>query len=121
MGLNIRGGSRVIQYYASLNYIRDEGMLKTENLNQFDCNVKNNTMTFRANLNIDLSAGIRLLLSSSASLDKYHGPLQNVQDIYYQAFTASLPVNFAGIIRAMKSIIGRIFVLVEQREEIILT
>lgn len=96
MGLNIRGGSRVIQYYASLNYIRDEGMLKTEKLNQFDCNVKNNTMTFRANLNIDLSAGIRLLLSSSASLDKYHGPLQNVQDIYYQAFTAS-PVNFAVI------------------------
>ena len=33
MGLNIRGGSRVIQYYASLNYIRDEGMLKTEKLN----------------------------------------------------------------------------------------
>ena len=94
MGLNIRGGSRIIQYYASLNYVHDEGMLKTEKLNQFDCNIKNNTMTFRANLNIDLSAGIRLLLSSAASLDKYHGPLQNVSDVYYQAFMAS-PVDFA--------------------------
>lgn len=60
MGLNIRGGSRVMQYYASINYNRDEGMLKTDRLNQFDVNIKNNTFSFRTNLNIDLSAGIRL-------------------------------------------------------------
>ena len=78
MGLNIRGGSRIVQYYASINYTRDEGMLRTEKLNQFDCNIKNNTMTFRTNLNINLNAGIKLLISSNASLDKYHGPLKNV-------------------------------------------
>lgn len=93
MGLNLRGGSKVIQYYASLNYVCDEGMLKTDKLNQFDCNIKNNTMTFRANMNIDLSTGIKLLLSSSASLDKYHGPLNDVSEVYYMAFMAS-PVEF---------------------------
>ena len=35
MGINIRGGSKVIQYYASVNHNRDEGMLKTDRLNQF--------------------------------------------------------------------------------------
>lgn len=72
-GLNMRGGSRLVQYYASVNYVRDEGMLKTDRLNQFKCNIENNTFSFRANLNIDLSAGIRLNINTSANLDKYHG------------------------------------------------
>ena len=96
MGLNLRGGSRVMQYYASLNYNRDEGMLKTDHLNDFDCNIKNNTFTFRTNLNIDLAAGIRLLVNSSASLDKYHGPMVDVTRAYSMAFAAS-PVDFAPV------------------------
>ena len=55
-GLNIRGGTRLVQYYASVNYARDEGMLKTDRLNQFKVNIENNTFSFRTNLNIDLSA-----------------------------------------------------------------
>ena len=94
MGINIRGGSKVIQYYASVNHNRDEGMLKTDRLNQFDCNIKNNTFTFRTNLNIDLAAGIRLLINTAASLDKYHGPSQNVTQAYALAFQAS-PVDYA--------------------------
>ena len=93
-GLNMRGGSRLVQYYASVNYVRDEGMLKTDRLNQFKCNIENNTFSFRANLNIDLSAGIRLNINTSANLDKYHGPYADVTEAYYMAFNAS-PVDFA--------------------------
>ena len=95
-GLNMRGGSRLVQYYASVNYVRDEGMLKTDRLNQFKCNIENNTFSFRANLNIDLSAGIRLNINTSANLDKYHGPHAEVTEAYYMAFNAS-PVDFAPI------------------------
>ena len=93
-GVNIRGGSRVVQYYASVNYNRDEGMLKTDRLNQFDCNITNDAFTFRTNLTIDLNAGIKLLVNTSASLDKYHGPLADVRQAYQMAFQAS-PVDFA--------------------------
>lgn len=93
-GLNIRGGSRLVQYYASLNYNRDEGMLKTDKLNQFDCNIVNNAFTFRTNLTIDLNAGIKLLVNTTASYDKYHGPLADVSQAYQMVFNAS-PVNFA--------------------------
>ncbi len=93
-GLNIRGGSKVIQYYASLNYNYDQGMLKTDRLNQFDCNIKNNTTSFRVNLNIDLKAGIRLVLNSSTSFDKSHTPRTDVKQAYSLAFNAS-PVDFA--------------------------
>lgn len=71
-GLNIRGGSKVIQYYASVNYNRDQGMLKTDKLNDFDCNITNNQTAFRVNLTIDLKAGIKLLINSSTTIDKYH-------------------------------------------------
>ena len=93
-GISIRGGSNVIQYYASINYNRDQGMLKTDKLNSFDVNITNNQTSFRTNLTIDLKAGIQLLINSSATLDKYHGPLRDVQEVYWMAFNAS-PVDFA--------------------------
>ncbi len=96
LGLNIRGGSKVVQYYASLNYNQDEGMLKTDRLNQFNCNIKNNSTSFRTNMNINLTSGIKLLINSSATLDKYHGPLAEVSEAYYSAFSAS-PVDFAAM------------------------
>lgn len=93
-GITIRGGSKVIQYYASVNYNRDQGLLKTDRLNQFDCNIVNNQITYRTNLNINLHAGIKLVINSSASLDRYHGPLINTKTAYSYAFNAS-PVDFA--------------------------
>ena len=94
MGVNVRGGSEIVQYYASVNYNRDEGMLKTDRLNQFDCNITNNAFAFRTNLTVNLNAGIQLLLNTSANLDKYHGPLSDVREAYGLAFNAS-PVDFA--------------------------
>lgn len=93
-GINVRGGSEVVQYYASINYVRDNGMLKTDRLNQFDVNIKNSTLSSRINLNVNLNAGIRLLVNSSFSYDKYHGPMADVTQAYQLAFEAS-PVNFA--------------------------
>ena len=94
VGVNIRGGGKVIQYYASVNYNRDMGMLKTDKLNDFDCNITNNQTSFRTNLNIDLKAGIKLVINSSTTIDKYHGPLTSVTQAYQLAFNAS-PVDFA--------------------------
>lgn len=93
-GINIRGGSKVIQYYASINYNRDEGMLKTDRLNEFDCNIKNNQISYRTNLNINLNAGIKLVINSSSTLDKYHGPIDSQSTAYQYVFNAS-PVDFA--------------------------
>ena len=93
-GVNIRGGSKVVQYYAAVNYNRDEGMIKTDKLNDFDCNIVNNQTQFRTNLNIDLKAGIKLVINSVATIDKYHGPMADQSAAYYYAFNAS-PVDFA--------------------------
>ena len=94
LGISIRGGSNVMQYYASVNYVRDMGMLKTEKLNDFDVNIKNSTLSFRVNLNVNLHPQIKLLYNSSTNWDKYHGPLNSVAQAYQLAFKAS-PVDFA--------------------------
>ena len=94
VGVNIRGGSKIMQYYVSLNYNHDSGMIKTDKLNQFDVNINTNQLSFRTNLTIDLKPGMRLLLSSATNWDKYHGPLVSVQEAYKYVFEAS-PVDFA--------------------------
>ncbi|WP_065219054.1 MULTISPECIES: TonB-dependent receptor [Butyricimonas] len=101
-GINARGGSSVVQYYASVNYNYDSGILKTDRLNQFDVNIKNSTISSRVNLNVNLSAGIQLLWNNSFSLDKYHGPMTDAASVYAAAFTAS-PVDFAAIYPADKA------------------
>lgn len=94
VGVNVRGGSETVQYYASVNYVNDQGMLKTDRLNQYDVNIKNSTLSSRINLNVNLAAGIRLLVNTSINYDKYHGPRNNDQEFYQLAYNAS-PVNFA--------------------------
>jgi len=96
MGLNVRGGSKIIQYYASLNYSMDHGMLETDRLNQFDVNIRNNTTALRVNLNIDLTPSAKLVLNSTTTQDKYHGPQADVSSAYALAFSAS-PVDYAAV------------------------
>lgn len=95
-GLSIRGGSDVLQYYASVNYTHEEGMLKSDALNDFDCNIRNNQVQFRTNLNIDLSAGIKLVINSNTNLDRYHGPVTDQREAYKYALNAS-PVDYAAV------------------------
>lgn len=99
LGFNVRGGSKKIQYYASLNYNQDNGMIKTDQLNQFDNNVKNSTTSFRINMNINLKDDMRLVLNSTNSFDRNNSPYGGTsvsQQAYYMAFSAS-PVNFAPV------------------------
>lgn len=93
-GLTIRGGSSKVQYYASFNYNRDEGMLKSDKLNDFDVNIKDNQFNFRTNLTIDLNVGIQLQINSATNIDRYHGLVVSQNEAYYYAFNAS-PVDFA--------------------------
>ena len=93
-GITIRGGSDIVQYYASVTYNYDQGMLKTDRLNEFNVNIRNHQISYRTNLNIDLKAGIKLLINSSATLDRYHGPNVETTTAYAYAFNAS-PVDFA--------------------------
>ena len=95
-GISIRGGSQKVQYYSSFNYNRDEGMLKSDKLNDFNVNITDNQFNFRTNLTIELNAGIQLQINSATNIDRYHGPVVDQKSAYYYAFNAS-PVDFAPV------------------------
>lgn len=95
-GISIRGGSQKVQYYSSFNYNRDEGMLKSDKLNDFNVNITDNQFNFRTNLTIELNAGIQLQINSATNIDRYHGPIVDQKSAYYYAFNAS-PVDFAPV------------------------
>lgn len=95
-GISIRGGSQKVQYYSSFNYNRDEGMLKSDKLNDFNVNIADNQFNFRTNLTIELNAGIQLQINSATNIDRYHGPIVDQKSAYYYAFNAS-PVDFAPV------------------------
>lgn len=92
--LNVRGGSDKVQYYSSCTYNDDSGMIKTDDLNQFDSNINVKQLTFRTNLNIDLNKNSKLALNTFITYDKYRGPAVDVSNAYYLAFQAN-PVDFA--------------------------
>ncbi len=96
MGLSVRGGSKIIQYYASLSHNMDRGMLETDRLNQFDVNIRSNTTSLRVNLNVDMTPSSKLVLQTTSTLDSYHGPIQNVTSAYQLAFNAN-PVDYAAV------------------------
>ncbi|WP_230328310.1 MULTISPECIES: SusC/RagA family TonB-linked outer membrane protein [Butyricimonas] len=96
LGLSVRGGTKIMQYYASIGHNYDEGMLKTDRLNQFNVNIRNNTTSLRINMNIDMTPTAKLVINSNSTYDSYHGPLADVTAAYGLAFNAN-PVDYAAV------------------------
>lgn len=99
--LNVRGGSSRVQYYVSANYNDDNGMIQTDPLNQFDCNISNQQTNLRVNINADITKSAKLNMTSFSTYDNYHGSAADVKTAYALAFNAS-PVDFAPVYPADK-------------------
>ncbi|WP_255301932.1 TonB-dependent receptor [Butyricimonas sp. Marseille-P3923] len=95
-GLNLRGGGSKVQYYASLNHNYDEGRFKSDRLNDFDVNVRNNQSSLRVNLNVNMTESAKLVVTSFTTLDQYKGPVSSAAGAYAMAFKAS-PVDYAAM------------------------
>ncbi len=100
-GLNVRGGSSQVQYYVSFNHNNNNGMIKTDPLNQFDANIKNKQTNFRVNVNADITKSAKLNINSFSTYDNYHGSVADVRTAYSLAFNAS-PVDYAPVYPADK-------------------
>ncbi len=100
-GLNVRGGSAKVQYYVSVNHNNNNGMIKTDPLNQFDVNITNKQTNFRVNINADITKTAKLNINSFSTYDNYHGSVADVRTAYRLAFNAS-PVDYAAVYPADK-------------------
>jgi len=91
--LNINGGGEVAQYYLSASYNNEKGLLKVDDLNNFNNNIDIDRYNLRANINIDLSKTTRAAVKFYSLFERYNGPVNDANSIFSSVMQAN-PVNF---------------------------
>lgn len=73
---NISGGGSTARYYASISYVNDEGMYKTDETlrNKYNTNANYSRWNYRLNLDIDLTPTTVLRLGTSGDLSTRNSP-----------------------------------------------
>jgi TonB-linked SusC/RagA family outer membrane protein len=91
--LNVNGGGTVARYYVSASYSRDNGIIKVDQRNNFNNNIKIDRYTLRSNVNINLTKTTEAIVRLNGTFDDYSGPLDGGTDLYSKAMNAN-PVFF---------------------------
>ncbi|MDD3077509.1 MAG: TonB-dependent receptor [Paludibacter sp.] len=91
--ININGGGEVAQYYLSASYTDEMGLLKVDNLNNFNNNVDIKRYNLQANIDINLTKTTKVAVKFSSLIDRYNGPVVDASSIFEEVMQAN-PVNF---------------------------
>ena len=91
--VNMTGGGDIAQYYLSVAYTNEKGLLKVYNMNNFNNNIDIQRYNIRANIDFNLTKTTKAAVKFYTLLDKYNGHVTNTEDIFYQVMHAN-PVNF---------------------------
>ncbi|MGY5354183.1 SusC/RagA family TonB-linked outer membrane protein [Wenyingzhuangia sp. IMCC45467] len=93
VNLNVSGGGKVARYYVSGSYNNDNGILKTQEVNNFNNNIKLKTYSLRSNVNVDISPSTELVVRLNGVFDDYTGPLNGGAEVYNMVVRSN-PVLF---------------------------
>jgi TonB-linked SusC/RagA family outer membrane protein len=89
--LNIRGGSKAVQYFSSVSYTNSTGLIRApENT---DNNIGFNRLNIQNNLTTHLSKSTQLQINVNTNFEARKGPNTNVNDLFGSIMYAN-PVQF---------------------------
>lgn len=91
--LNISGGGKVARYYIAASYSTDNGIIKNDQRQNFNNNIKINKYALRSNINVNLTSTTEAIVRLSGMFDDYQGPLDGGTTLYNKAVLAN-PVYF---------------------------
>lgn len=91
--LSASGGGDVAQYYLSVAYTNEKGLLKVDNLNNFNNNIDIKRYNIRANVDFNFTKTTKGAVKVYSLLDQYNGPATEASDIFSSVMNAN-PVNF---------------------------
>lgn len=91
--MNITGGGRVAKYYIAGTYNVDHGVLKGNDMNNFDNNVNLKNYSIRANNTLNLTSTTEAIMRMYGQFDDYTGPIGGGQEIFNSVVKAN-PVAF---------------------------
>lgn len=91
--LSVSGGGSIATYFVSGSYAQDNGVLKVDNLNNFNNNIDLKSYTLRSNVDVRLTPSTNMMVRLNGNFDDYTGPIQGGNTLYRQVVHAS-PVEF---------------------------
>lgn len=97
VNFSIRGGGKVAQYFAQLNYLDDRGILQPVNDNDgYSTQFKFSKLNIRTNLDVKLGETTNLLLSLLGNFSEHNRPGKETKDIFnalYQVPSGTFPIK----------------------------
>ncbi|GHT54866.1 SusC/RagA family TonB-linked outer membrane protein [Bacteroidia bacterium] len=90
---NVSGGGKVARYYIAATYNQDNGMMKTNGLNNFNNNIDLKKYQLRSNVNINVTKTTEAVVRLQGTFDDYQGPIDGGTALY-QKVMRSDPVRF---------------------------
>jgi TonB-linked SusC/RagA family outer membrane protein len=94
--LSVSGGSDKTQFYVASTYNIDNGVLKVDNLNNFNNNIKLRNYSFRSNVNIKLTPSTEGIIRFYSQFDDYTGPVGGGAALFNKAIWSN-PVAFPAV------------------------
>ena len=86
--LNLSGGARNVRYYASVSYVNEEGMYKTDATlrERYNTNANYSRWNYRVNLDIDITSTTLLRIGTSGDLSLRNAPGMGDGDAWNSLF-----------------------------------
>lgn len=86
--MNLSGGGSTTRYFASMSYVEDEGMYKTDETlrNDYDTNANYRRWNYRLNVDMDVTKTTLLKIGVSGSLAKRNSPGLGDNDVWGELF-----------------------------------
>ncbi len=93
LNLSLAGGGAVARYYVAGTLNTDNGILNVDERNNYNNNIKLNSIQVRSNTNIKVTKSTTLDVRMSGTFDDYKGPIDSGTGVYNMAMAAN-PVLF---------------------------
>ena len=91
--MSVSGGGEVAQYYLSVSYTDEKGLLKVDKMNNFNNNIDIKRYNLRANIDVNLTKTTKAAVKFYSLIDRYNGPQNDAGSIFSMVMQAN-PVNF---------------------------
>jgi TonB-linked SusC/RagA family outer membrane protein len=97
--VSISGGGRIASYYVSGGYERETGLLKVDQLNNFNNNIDIRRSNIRTTFRVNLTNTTTLDAQMYGQFERYNGPATSATTIFGQVMDAN-PVDFPPVYEA---------------------
>jgi hypothetical protein len=91
--MSVSGGGEVSQYYLSVSYTNENGLLNVDKMNNFNNNINIKRYNLRANIDVNLTKNTKASVKFYSLIDRYNGPQNDAGSIFNMVMQAN-PVNF---------------------------